>query len=220
MFAVNATILYAWLVMAILVGVSWLAAGSLSESPYPSRWQNVLEIIVGGIRDQIREISGEDPNRYVPLIGTLFLFIGLSNILAVIPGFLPPTGSFSTTAALAIAVFLAVPIYGIARRGVKGYLRHYIQPTVIMLPFNLLGELTRTLALAVRLFGNIMSGTKIVAILLAIVPLVFPVVMQVLGLLTGLIQAYIFSVLAMVYIASASRVRASSELGDEEQHEP
>ena len=119
------------------------------------------------------------------------------------PGWHPPTGSLSTTAALAIAVGIAVPAFGIASRGVRGYLRHYISPSWIILPFHLMSETTRNLALAVRLFGNIMSGSMIAGILLAVAPLFIPVLMQALGLLIGLIQAYIFAVLAMVYIGAA-----------------
>ncbi|MGD2061080.1 MAG: F0F1 ATP synthase subunit A, partial [Acidimicrobiia bacterium] len=119
--------------------------------------------------------------------------------------------SLSTTAALAGAVFLAVPVYGIVRQGVRPFLRHYIEPNPVMLPFNIIGDISRTLALAVRLFGNVMSGTKIVAVLVAIIPLIFPIVFRALGMLTGLIQAYIFAVLAMVYIASGMSVAEDSE---------
>jgi len=120
-----------------------------------------------------------------------------------VPGYQPPTGSLSTTLALALCVFVAVPIYGIVQQGLREYLREYVRPTPLMLPFHLLSEISRTLALAVRLFGNIMSGTTIVAILLSVVPLFFPIVIEVLGLITGVIQAYIFAMLAMIYIAAA-----------------
>ena len=123
------------------------------------------------------------------------------------PGYISPTASLSTTTALAICVFIAVPLYGITSEGVLAYLKHYVKPTVFMLPFNVIGEISRTIALAVRLYGNIMSGTVIVAILLSLTPYFFPVIMQLLGLLTGMIQAYIFAVLAMVYIASATSVQ-------------
>jgi len=131
------------------------------------------------------------------------LFVAAASLSTVIPGFEPPTGSLSTTVALAMCVFVAVPFFGIAKTGIVGYLKTYIKPTFIMLPFNLISELTRTLALAVRLFGNMMSGGLIVAILLSITPLIFPIVMKALGLLTGMVQAYIFSILATVYIAAA-----------------
>jgi len=204
--SINATIVYTWLVMTLMTLGSWLVTRRLSPQTHIPRWQNLLEVVVSGIRDQIQEVSGQDPRRYVPFIGTLFVFIAVANLLSVVPGYLPPTGSLSTTTALAICVFVAVPVYGIAHQGLGAYLKNYLTPTPFMLPFNLIGELSRTLALAVRLFGNVMSGTKIVAVLLAIVPLFFPIVMQLLGLLIGLIQAYIFAILAMVYIASATRV--------------
>ena len=209
--ALNATIVFTWVVMALLAIGARLITWRLSDDERLSRWQNFLEVLVTGMRDQIRDVSHTDPQRYLPFIGTLFLFIATSNILAVVPGFEPPTGSLSTTTALAICVLLAVPLYGIVERGLGGYLRKYIQPTVFMLPFNIIGELSRTLALAIRLYGNVMSGTIIVGILIGIAPFFFPVVMQLLGLLTGLIQAYIFAVLAMVYIASATRAHAGDE---------
>jgi len=165
-----------------------------------------MEVLVTGIRKQIREISGQDPREYLPFVGTLFLFVAVCNLLSIVPGYEAPTGSLSTTAALAACVFVAVPLYGIAHRGLS-YFAQYIKPSVFMLPFNIMGELSRTLALAVRLFGNVMSGTMIVGILLGVTPLLFPIVMQALGLLTGLIQAYIFAILAMVYIAAATRVQ-------------
>ena len=203
----TATIAFTWLVMALLVLGSWAVTARLSGGETVSRWQVLLEVVVSGIRDQIEEVGARDPDRYLPFIGTLFLFIATSNVLTIVPGYQPPTGSLSTTAALAICVLIAVPLFSIARRGVGAYLRTYIRPTPFMLPFNLIGELSRTLALAVRLYGNVMSGTVIVGILISVAPFFFPVLMQLLGLLTGLIQAYIFAILAMVYIASASRSR-------------
>jgi F-type H+-transporting ATPase subunit a len=172
-----------------------------------SRWQNGLEVVVSFLRSQIREISAQSPDRYLAFVGSLFIFILVSNVLSIVPGFVPPTASLSTTTALALCVFCAVPAYGIAARGFRSYFGGYLRPNPLMLPFNILSELSRTLALAVRLFGNVMSFTMIVAILLAIVPLFFPAVLNALGLLTGVIQAYIFAVLAVVYIAAGSRVQ-------------
>ena len=204
----NATLVFTWVVMVLLLLLSWWVTRRLSSRTTLSRWQNLLEITVQTMRSQIRDISqSAGADRFLPFVGTLFLFIAVSNLLAVIPGFTPPTASLSTSAALALCVFVAVPLYGIISRGVGGYLKQYIRPTVFMLPFHVMGELSRTLALAVRLFGNVMSGTKIVAILLAVAPFFFPVLMNALGLLTGMIQAYIFAVLAMVYIASSTRVQ-------------
>jgi F-type H+-transporting ATPase subunit a len=214
----NATIVYTWLVMAILTVGAWLVTRRLSSEVRISRWQNLLEVLVVGMQQQIRDVTRQEPALYLPFVGTLFLFIAVANLLAIVPGSLAPTGSLSTTAALAMCVFAAVPLYGIAQRGLVGYLKNYVQPTVFMVPFNIMGELSRTLALAVRLFGNVMSSAKIVAILLAIAPLIFPILIQALGLLTGLIHAYIFAILAMVYIASATRAhyeKASDTTPDE-----
>jgi len=193
--------------MLALTAGSLLITRRLSTGLKISRWQNLLEIIVDGVRRQIQEVGLAEARKYLGFLGTLFLFIALSNLCTILPFYEPPTGSLSTTAALAISVFIAVPVYGIAEAGLGGYLKSYLEPTFLMLPFNIIAELTRTLALAVRLFGNIMSGTMIVAILLSITPLIFPIFMTVLGLLTGMVQAYIFSVLATVYIAAATRTR-------------
>ncbi len=202
---INATILFTWLVMAILVVGSRLVTLRLSSGMSLSRWQNLLEVIVQGMRGQIRDVTQQEPGKYLPFVGTLFLFIACSNLLMIVPFYRPPTGSLSTTTALAICVLLAVPIYGIAERGLTGYLRGYFQPTAFMLPFNVIGEISRTIALAIRLYGNVMSGTVIVAILIGVAPFLFPILVELLGLLTGLVQAYIFAILAMVYIASATR---------------
>jgi len=178
----------------------------LSREHTRSRWQNLLEIIITGIITQMGEVGLKQPRRYLWFLGTLFLFIAAASLFTIVPGYQPPTGSLSTTAALALSVLVAVPLFGIQEQGLGGYLKSYIQPTVVMLPFNLISEVSRTLALAVRLFGNMMSGAMIIGILLTITPFVFPVVMTLLGLLTGLVQAYIFSILAAVYIAAATQI--------------
>src|SRR5271166_1665735 len=203
----NSTIVTTWALMIVLVTGSWLVTRKLSTGLKISRSQNFLEIIVGSVKQQIQEVGLKQPAKYLSFLGTLFLFIALSNLCTVLPFYEPPTGSLSTTAALAISVFIAVPVFGILEGGVRGYLNTYLEPTWLMLPFNIISELTRTLALAVRLFGNIMSGTMIIAILLSITPLIFPILMTLLGLLTGMVQAYIFSILATVYIAAATRTR-------------
>jgi len=212
---VNATMAFTWLVMLLLAAGSWLITRRLSSGPHISRWQNLLEVVVQGMHDQIREVTRQAPGEYLAFIGTLFLFIAVCNLLAVVPGFRPPTGSLSTTTALAICVFVAVPLYGIAREGLGSYVRRYIRPTPLMLPFNIIGELSRTVALAMRLYGNIMSGTIIAGILLSLAPFFFPILLQLLGLVTGLIQAYIFAVLAMVYIASAAAVHTHRDQSDD-----
>ncbi len=206
----NATILFTWILILLLAAGAKLITRGLSTDLHRSRWQNLLEIIVTAIEKQIAEIGLENPRKYLSFLGTLFLFVAASSLCTVIPGFQPPTGSLSTTTALALFVFVAVPIFGIAEQGLGAYLQSYVKPTFIMLPFNIISELSRTLALAVRLFGNMMSGAMIIGILLTITPFVFPVIMTALGLLTGMVQAYIFSILAAVYIAAATRTRKPS----------
>jgi F-type H+-transporting ATPase subunit a len=203
----NGTIVFTWALMAVLAVGSKLITRKLSTDLERSRWQNLLEIIVTGIEKQIADVGLRQPEKYIGFLGTLFLFVALASLCTVIPGYEPPTGSLSTTAALALCVLVAVPFFGIREQGLAGYLKSYTEPTVIMLPFNIISELSRTLALAVRLFGNMMSGTMIIAILLTITPFVFPIAMSALGLLTGMVQAYIFSILAGVYIAAATRGR-------------
>ena len=203
----NATVVFTWLLMLALVIGSALVTRKLSTGLQRSRWQNLLEIIVTAIEKQIQDVGLTPPQKYIGFLGTLFLFVGTASLCTVIPGYETPTGSLSTTAALALCVFVAVPLFGIEEQGVGEYLKSYTKPTFIMLPFNIIGEVSRTLALAVRLFGNMMSGAMIVGILLTITPLIFPILMTALGLLTGMVQAYIFSILAAVYIAAATRVR-------------
>jgi F-type H+-transporting ATPase subunit a len=203
----NATIVYTWGLMLVMAVGSRIVTSKLSTGLERSHWQNIMEIIVINIVKQIEDIGIDEPRKYLGFLGTLFLFIAVANLAIIIPGYEPPTGSLSTTAALALCVFVAVPIFGIEEQGVGNYLKTYTEPTIIMLPFNIISEISRTLALAIRLFGNIMSGSMIVAILLTVTPFIFPIVMTVLGLLVGMVQAYIFSVLATVYIAAATRTQ-------------
>ena len=201
----NATIVFTWGLMIFIALGAWLITRKISTDIKISRWQNLLEILTIFVKEQIIDVGLSSPVKYMSFLGTLFIFIAISNLFTIIPGYHPPTGSLSTTTALAICVFVAVPIFSIAEKGIGGYLKNFLQPTPFMLPFNIIGDLSRTLALAVRLFGNIMSGTMIVAILLTVVPLFFPILINILGLLTGLVQAYIFFILATVYIAAATR---------------
>jgi F-type H+-transporting ATPase subunit a len=210
-FKLNATIIFTWGIMLLLVVGSKLITRNLTSEHQRSRWQNLLEIIVTGIQKQIEEVGLRNPEKYLGFLGTIFLFIAAASLCTVIPGYEPPTGSLSTTAALALCVLIAVPMFGIEEKGVGGYLKSYIEPTFIMLPFNIISEVSRTLALAVRLFGNMMSGAMIIAILLTITPFLFPIVMTLLGLLTGMVQAYIFTILAAVYIAAATRTRKPAQ---------
>lgn len=206
-FKLNETIVTTWVIMLGLAVGAKLITRKLATDGVISRWQGGLEIIVTTIEEQIREVGLSQPQRYLGFLGTLFLFVATASLCTVIPGYEPPTGSLSTTAALALCVFVAVPYFGIEEKGIGNYLKSYTKPTFIMLPFNIISEISRTLALAVRLFGNMMSGAMIISILLTITPFIFPIVMTALGLLTGMVQAYIFTILAAVYIAAATRVR-------------
>lgn len=203
----NATIVFTWLVMLLLVVSSVVITRKLSKGIHRSRWQNLLEMLVIMISKQIEDVGLSHPHKYLAFLGSLFLFIAASAICTVFPGFEPPTGSLSCTVALALCVFVVVPLFGIEEQGLRDYLASYTKPTAIMLPFNIISELSRTLALAVRLFGNMMSGAMTIAILLSITPFIFPIVMTLLGLLTGIIQAYIFFILATVYITAATRIQ-------------
>jgi F-type H+-transporting ATPase subunit a len=213
-FKINATIAFTWALMLFLALGSKLVTRRLSRGLERSGWQNLLEIVVTGITTQLGEVGLIQPRKYLGFVGTLFLFVASATLFTIVPGYEPPTGSLSTTTALAICVFIAVPLFGIADCGLGEYLRAYTKPTFIMLPFNIVSELSRTLALAARLFGNMMSGTMILAILLTITPFLFPIALSALGLLTGMVQAYIFSILAAVYIAAATRSRSPEPVPD------
>jgi F-type H+-transporting ATPase subunit a len=204
LFHLNATIVYTWVLIVLLTTFSWVLTRRLAGPDQPrSRWQNAIEAIVEIIRGQIRALCPDGGDAYLPFVGSIFLFIACASLLEIVPGWYAPTASLSTTAALAISVGVAVPFFGVQSQGFAAYLKTYLRPTAIMLPFHLMSETSRNLALAVRLFGNIMSGAMIAGMLLALAPFFFPVPMQMLALLTGVIQAYVFAMLAMVYIAAA-----------------
>lgn len=204
---INATIVWTWVIMLGLSLTSILITRRLSFDEKRSRWQNLLEIVVTALEQQIKEVGLPSPRRFLGFLGTLFLFIATASVCTILPVYEPPTGSLSTTTALAICVLVAVPLFGIRDSGLGAYIKSYLLPTPLMLPFNIISEASRTLALAIRLFGNMMSGAMIIGILVAITPFIFPVVMTLLGLLTGMVQAYIFFILASVYIAAATQVR-------------
>jgi F-type H+-transporting ATPase subunit a len=198
---VSAPVVTTWGLMAVLTLASIAATRRLKRDP--GRAQAVLELFVGAVEGQVRETLRADPRPYLPFLGTLFLFIAGANLLSLVPGLEPPTAHIETDAALAGIVFCAVHVFGVRSRGLGGYLADFARPTWIMLPLNLVSEFTRTFSLMVRLFGNIMSGVFIIGVLLSLVGLFVPIPFMALDLLTGLIQAYIFTVLAMVFIGGA-----------------
>jgi F-type H+-transporting ATPase subunit a len=204
---VGATVIGTWLVMALLAGVSWLGTRRLSTSA-PSRRQAALEGVVLALRGAIEDAAPGQAERLLPFIGTLWLFIGSANLLGLVPGLASPTGDLSLTLALALLVFLAVHWYGIRIDGARAYLRHYLEPNPVLLPFHLLGEITRTLALAIRLFGNMMSLEMAALLVLLVAGFLAPVPLLMLHIVEALVQAYIFGTLALVYVAGALQSRA------------
>jgi len=190
-----------WGLMAFLTLGGWLATRSLALTP--SRYQAVIELIVGTIEDQVRSTMRVAPTAYVPTIGTLFLFILTANWSSLVPGIEPPTAHIETDAALGLIVFFSIIYFGIRARGLGGYLKTFADPSIVMVPLNVVETFTRTFSLIVRLFGNVMSGVFIIGIVLSLAGLIVPIPLMALELLVGAIQAYIFTVLAMVFIASA-----------------
>jgi F-type H+-transporting ATPase subunit a len=192
-----------WGVMAVLVLLAlWIRRGLSVEQP--GRIQALAELLITTLRDEMQATMKLDPAPFLPMIGTLFLFILFANLSSLLPGVEPPTGALETDLALALAVFFAIIGWGVSRHGVWGYLKTYAEPNLLILPLNLLEALTRVLSMTVRLFGNIMSGMFISAVVLGLAGLLVPIPFMALDLLTGLIQAYIFTVLAMVFIAAAA----------------
>lgn len=198
---ITSAVAVTWGIMVLLAGGSWLVTRRLALRP--SRSQAVLELVVTAIHAQIRDTMHGAPDRYAPLVGTLFLFILTANWSALVPGIEPPTAHIETDAALALIVFIAVIYFGIRMRGVGGYLKSFAEPTIFMVPLNLIETFTRTFSLMIRLFGNVMSGVFVIGIILSLAGLFVPIPLMALDLLIGAIQAYIFSVLATVFIASA-----------------
>jgi F-type H+-transporting ATPase subunit a len=211
---VAGTVCYSLIVSALLILFAVLVRLGLKRGT--SRWPVAAEFVVEHLDGIMHEMSGRDPRPYTPLIVTLALFIAVANLLGLVPGMRSPTGDFSTAAALAVLVFLAVPFYGVRARGVGGYLRHYLEPSPFLLPLEIVTEFSRTLALAVRLFGNVMSEELVIAVLLSIAGLLVPVPLMILAVLTGLVQAYIFAVLTTVYVSAAVRAQVGERKRDQD----
>lgn len=194
-------VLVTWAIMALLLLFAvWIKR---RLSPSPSATQEVCELIVDTVDQQIRDTMQVEPGPYRGFIGTLFVFIFAANWSTLIPGCEPPTAHLETDAALALLVFLAVIWFGVRAGGARGFLRSFASPSPIMIPLNFIESITRTFSLLVRLFGNIMSGVFMIGIVLSLAGLLVPIPLMALDLLTGAVQAYIFAVLAMVFIAGA-----------------
>jgi F-type H+-transporting ATPase subunit a len=201
-------VIVTWGIMALLFLFALTVTRRLSLAP--GRGQTTLEILVGTIDGQIRDTMQAAPGPYRALIGTIFVFVLLTNWSSLIPGVEPPTSHVETDAALGLIVFCAIIFYGIRTRGLTGYLATFAEPTWIMIPLNLVEQITRTFSLIVRLFGNMMSGVFVIGIVLSLAGLLVPIPFMALDLLTGTIQAYIFTVLAMVFIGAAVSEGGSS----------
>ncbi len=200
---INATVFYTWIVMFLLFVFCYVLTARL-KTHNPGKTQVLLEMIVSAIENQIKEVSGDNPIKYMAIIGTFFFFIAMCNLLSIIPWFKSPTGSLTTTVAFSCCVFFAIPYYGIKNGGVKGYFKKFIEPTPVMAPMNIISDFSSCFSLAFRLYGNVLSGAVISSVLLMLVPFLVPLPMQLLGLITGTIQAYIFALLAIVYVSAVA----------------
>ena len=210
------TVITTWVVMAIIGCFAWLATRRLQMNP--SRLQTLIEAMVSIIEESIRDIAPQHVQQILPFIGTLWVFIVIANLIGLIPGMHSPTRDLSATSAIAFLVFLSVHWYGIRIQGLKNYLLHYLRPSPIMLPFNLISEVTRTIAMAVRLFGNMMSLEMVALLILMVAGFLVPVPILMLHIVEALVQAYIFGMLALIYVASGLQSQQLQQQKHGENH--
>jgi len=205
--AITDTVVTTWVIMAVVWLVAWLLTRRLRDEPDPL--QTALEGVVGAITDAIDEVAPQQGRQILPFIGALWVFLTIANLSGLIPGAHAPTRDLSATAALAFLVFLSTHWYGIRLQGWRKYLRHYLSPSPVLLPFHLISEVTRTVALAVRLFGNIMSLEMAALLILLVAGFLAPVPILMLHIIEALVQAYIFGMLALIYVAGAIQSQQS-----------
>ena len=205
--AITRPVVTTWAIMAVLTLGSWFVTRRLT--PLPDRRQAVVELVVTGIIGQVEEVIRKDPRPFLPILGTLFIFLVAANLSGVLPAVQAPTGTLETPAALALIVFGSVHFFGLRARGPVGYLASFAKPKAIMLPLNIVSEITRTFSLMIRLFGNVMSGEFIIALIVGLAGLFVPIPLMALEILVGLVQAYIFTTLATVFIGAAVDTVAS-----------
>lgn len=213
---VTSPVITTWVIMGIFVLLSLALTRNLRQEPGPT--QVVVEGLIGAMDRAVREVLPNAAEQVLPFIGTLWMFVVAANLAGIIPGLHSPTGVLSTTAALAILVFFSVHWYGVRTEGLKAYLMHYLTPSPLLLPFHLMSEVTRTVALAVRLFGNIMSLEMAVLLVLLVAGFLMPVPLLILHVIEALIQAYIFGMLALIYIASAIQSQQLRQSEKRESH--
>ncbi|EMP57449.1 F0F1 ATP synthase subunit A [Marinobacter santoriniensis NKSG1] len=196
---ITSTVVTSWVITAALALFGWLVSRRLQPDPGPL--QTAIEGIVLAIEDAVTEVAPQYVSQLLPFVGSLWIFLVIANLVGLVPGFNSPTRDLSATAALASLVFLSTHWFGIRIRGFRGYLRHYLTPSPILLPFNLISEITRTVALAVRLFGNMMSLEMAALLILMVAGFLAPVPILMLHIIEALVQAYIFGMLALIYVA-------------------
>lgn len=206
---VTETVITTWAIMLLLTAASWLLTRRLVLQPRGV--QVALEAVVTALEGAIAAVAPNHAQMMLPLIGTLWVFLVVSNLSGVVPGVHSPTGDLSATAGLALLVFLSVHWFGIRANGLRAYLRHYLKPSPILLPFHLISEVTRTVALAVRLFGNIMSLELTALLVLLVAGFLVPVPILMLHIIEALVQAYIFGMLALIYIAGGLEAHEQRE---------
>ena len=212
-FAITSIVVTTWGIMLALGVFSWLATRRLALDPGPL--QTMLEGVVSAMEESICAVLPDRAQQLLPFIGTLWIYIVFANLMGVVPHLHAPTGNLSVTAGLALLVFLSVHWFGIRSEGLRRYLRHYLSPTPILLPFHLLSEVTRTIALAVRLFGNIMSLEMAALLVLLVAGLLAPVPLLMLHIVESLVQAYIFGMLALIYVAGAMQSQQNLKRDEE-----
>lgn len=208
---IHASIISTWGVMIFIISLVWLATRHMQM--LPTGVQTVIEGIFEAMEQAVLEVTPEHGRLIMPFIATLWLFLIIANMVGLIPGLHSPTGDLSVTSALAILVFLSVHWFGIRIQGLKKYLHHYLQPTPMLLPFHIVSEFTRTLALAIRLFGNVMSLEMAAMLIVLVAGFLAPIPILMLHIIEALVQAYIFGMLALIYLASAMQ---SQQLNSEE----
>jgi len=211
---VTATVTTTWGLIVVLAVLAWIGTRGLREQPRPV--QAMLEGIVGAMYDTIYAVTPEHARRILPFVGTLWVFLVIANLIGLIPGLHSPTRDLSATFALAILVFLSVHWFGIRAQGLRSYLRHYLSPSPILLPFHIISEITRTVALAIRLFGNMMSLEMAALLILLVAGFLAPIPILMLHIVEALVQAYIFGMLALIYVAGGLQ---SQRLMDEEDED-
>ncbi len=195
---------YTWFVMLLLTLLAFVASRQIKE--VPSGWQNLMESVVGGIENLVDEIMGPKGKSYFPLIATLALFILVSNLIALVPGFYPPTANLNTNASMALSVFAMTHVIGFKEHGI-GYFKHFMGPIMVLAPLifiiELIGHMARPISLSLRLFGNMYGHEVVLMIFFALVPFLLPIPMMLMGVLIAFIQAFVFTLLAMIYIAGS-----------------